>query len=106
MTVAPQYPPVHSYDGEDPFELVDSQWGRIERWRAVSQATGELSGLTELCAQVRADSASIVARQDAREEQLNSREAALNARERQHAVHVTQFVDFVGKGETAWIGRK
>jgi hypothetical protein len=97
MTVAPQHPPVHGYEGQDPFEIIDSKWGRMERWRAISQATGELSALVELNAQVRSDSANLMARQDARDAQLNAREAALGARERQHAVNVTQFVDFVGK---------
>lgn len=92
-----QHPPVHGYDGEDPYEIIDSKWGKMERWRAISQATGELSALTALTAQVRADAAGIAARRDAREAELNARADNLTARELQHAVNVTQFVDFVGK---------
>jgi hypothetical protein len=97
MTVAPQHPPVHAYEGEDPYEIIDSKWGRVERWRALANATGELSALTALTEKVRNDAAGIAARQDAREAELNSRADALSARELRHAVNVTQFVDFVGK---------
>jgi hypothetical protein len=97
MTVAPSHPPVHGYEGEDPYEIIESKWGKIERWRALSQTTGELSALTALTEKVRNDAAGIAARQDAREAELNSRADNLSARELQHAVNVTQFVDFVGK---------
>jgi hypothetical protein len=97
MAIASAQPPVHSYDGESPYELIDSKWGRLERWRALAMATGETSALTELSKQVRNDAAGISARLDAREAALNSREDSISARELQHAVNVTQFVDFVGK---------
>ena len=60
-------------------------------------ATGELSALTALSEQVRNDAAGIHARLDARERDLNARADAITARELQHAVSVTNFVDFVGK---------
>ena len=41
MKVAPSHPPVYSYEGKNLHELVDSKWGRIERWRANAMATGE-----------------------------------------------------------------
>ena len=69
----------------------------MEREKAKAIATGEFSGLVELSKKIRNDSASIAARQDAREAELNARADAINARELQHAVNVTQFVDFVGK---------
>jgi hypothetical protein len=97
MSVAPAHPPVHAYGGENPFEVIDSKWGRLERWRALAMATGETSALTELSKQVRSDSANIAARHNAREAELNAREDAVSARELQHAVAVTQFVDFVGQ---------
>jgi hypothetical protein len=78
-------------------ELVDSPYGKIERWRANALSTGEVSALTALSKQVRNDSASIVAPQDARERALDEREANIAERERAHAVNVNQFVDFVGK---------
>ena len=69
----------------------------MERWRADALATGELSALTALTEQVRNDAAGIHARLDAREAELNARADAISARELQHAVSVTNFVDFVGK---------
>ena len=98
MVVAPQHPPVHSYgDSENPFDIVETPWGSIERWRATALETGSLGAMTALSKQVRNDLASIAARLDAREAELNARADAISARELQHAVNVTQFVDFVGK---------
>jgi hypothetical protein len=96
MTTAPARPLLHGYSGEDPWALVDSAYGKIERWRAQALETGELSALTALTEQVRNDAAGIAARQDAREAELNARADAISARELQHAVSVTNFVDFVG----------
>ena len=31
----------------DPFELVDSPWGHIERWRALTLATGTMGALAQ-----------------------------------------------------------
>ena len=97
MTSAPSHPRTHSYEGADPYEIIESKWGKVERWRADALATGELSALTALTEQVRSDAAGSAARLDAREASLNARADAINARELQHAVNVTQFVDFVGK---------
>jgi hypothetical protein len=98
MTVAPSCPPVHSYDpGKNPMELVDTSSGKMERWRADALLTGETSALTELNKQVRNDAATIHARLDAREAELNARADAISARERQHAVSVARFTDFVGR---------
>jgi hypothetical protein len=47
MTVAPQHPRTRAYEGENPYDLVDSRWGRIERWRANAMATGEASAATQ-----------------------------------------------------------
>jgi hypothetical protein len=84
-------------DGADPYEIIDTRKGKMERWRAIAQETGELSALVELNKQIRSDSAGIAARLDAREAELNARADAISSRELQHAVKVTQFVDFVGK---------
>jgi hypothetical protein len=97
MTTAPAHPPVHVYDGEDPMEIIESKWGRMERWRAQTLSTGEVSALASLSKEVRNDA---IARFDAieeRERQLNSREDSIAARERTHAVSVAKFVDFVGQ---------
>ena len=97
MTVATARPLLHAYSGEGPYELIESKWGKIERWRAVAQETGELSALVQLNKQIRNNSAAIAARLDAREAELNARADAISTRELQHAVSVTNFVDFVGK---------
>jgi hypothetical protein len=95
MTVAPAR--MHAYSGEDPMEIIDYHGRKLERWRALAEETGRLSALVELSKQVRNDSAAIVDRQNARDAELNARQDSIAERERIHAVHVTQFVDFVGK---------
>ena len=98
MTTAPARPLLHAYLGDgDPMEIVDSPFGRMEREKAKAMATGEFSGLVELSKKIRNDAATITAKQDAREAELNARQDAIAARELQHAVNVTNFVDFVGK---------
>lgn len=97
MTTAPAHPPVHGYDGADPYETIPSKWGSLERWRVNALATGETSALTELSKQVRNDTASIVARQDARESSLNAREDALNARERELGVKTALVTELMGR---------
>jgi hypothetical protein len=97
MTVAPARPLLHAYSNEDPMEIIDYHGRKLERWRALAEETGRLSALVELSRQVRNDSAVIVDRQNARDAELNARQDSIAERERIHAVHVTRFVDFVGK---------
>jgi hypothetical protein len=108
MTVAPSHPPVHSYDGEDPYEIIDSKWGKMERWRAISQATGELSALTVLTEKVRNDAADIAVRQDARERALNSREDSISARELKVAIDAAMVSELMGRVGKAidWIEKQ
>jgi hypothetical protein len=74
MVTAPQRPLVHPYLGDgDPMEIVDSPFGRMEREKAKAMATGEFSGLVELSKQIRNDAATITAKHDAREAELNAR---------------------------------
>ena len=82
MTTAPVHPPVHSYEGENPFEIIDSAWGSIERWRAVALSTGELGALTVLSKHVKNDSIARVDAIELRERELDARQDALNSRER------------------------
>jgi hypothetical protein len=98
MTTAPARLLVHAYLGDgDPMEIVDSPFGKMEREKAKAMASGEFSGLVELSKKIRNDAAGIAAKQDAREAELNARQDAISARERQHAVSVARFTDFVGK---------
>jgi hypothetical protein len=46
----------------DPFELVDSPWGHIERWRASTLATGTMGALAQVYDIVRNDADAAVAR--------------------------------------------
>ena len=77
--------------------MLDTPWGHMPAWKAATYATGTTDAAMRAYEQVRYDSASIVARHDAREAALNARQDSLDARERQLAVNTTQFVDFVGK---------
>ena len=97
MVVAPAHPLLHAYEGENPFDLVDSKWGRVERWRAVALSTGELGAMTVLNKQIQNDAAATIDDIEAREAALAAREEACDAREKAHAVSVASFVDFVGK---------
>jgi hypothetical protein len=54
-------------DMHDPFELVDSPWGHIERWRASTLATGTMGALAQVYNMVRNDAAEVAARADAME---------------------------------------
>ena len=42
MTVAPCHPPVHAYDGADPYEIIPSKWGNLPRWHVNANLTGEM----------------------------------------------------------------
>src|SRR6516225_11169506 len=43
----------------DPFEVIDTPWGRIERWRASTLATGTMGALAQVAAIVRNDAAAL-----------------------------------------------
>jgi hypothetical protein len=103
MVTAPARPLTHSYDPDkNPFELVDSPSGPMERWRADALLVGETSALTELIKQVHNDSVSVHARYDAREAELNARADALDERERQIGVMAAQVADLAGQLSVRW----
>lgn len=98
MVTAPSRPLVHSYDpARDPMELVDTPSGRMERWRADALLVGETSALASVSALIRDDAANILAKQDAREAELNARDDAISARERQVAVHATRVAELASR---------
>ena len=98
MTQAPQLPHARSYLGNgDPLELVDSPFGRMEREKAKAMATGEFSALVELGKKIRNDSAAIVARQNARDDELNARADNLTARELKVAADTAMITDLMGR---------
>jgi hypothetical protein len=101
MTTAPKYPLEHAHLGdENPFDIVPTRWGSIERWRATALETGQLGAMTVLNKQIRDDAITRLDAIEAREAQLNARDDAISARERAHAVDVTNFTDFVGRAAT------
>ena len=98
MSTAPAHPLLHAYLGEgDPLEIVDSPFGRMEREKARSMATGEFSGLVELSKKIRNDAATISAHLDARQAELDARADALSARELQLAVRAAQVSEMAGR---------
>ena len=82
MVVAPSHPPVRAYDGENPFDLVDSPYGRIERWRAVALSTGEVGAMTVLIKQIQNDAAATSTLSRIERRAISGREQACDAREK------------------------
>jgi hypothetical protein len=46
----------------NPFEIIDSPWGHIERWRASTLSTGTMGALAQVYEMVRNDAAEVEAR--------------------------------------------
>jgi hypothetical protein len=67
MTHDPHFPTLEQIMHNNPFELVDSPWGHIERWRASTLSTGTMGALAQVHAIVRDDAAAVAARADAEE---------------------------------------
>ena len=103
MTTAPSHPPLHGDpSGEDPFEIIDSPYGQLERWRARALATGAVGATVALNKKVRNNFA---ARMDAiasREAALTAKADALDQRERQIGVLAAQVADMAGRLATRW----
>ena len=102
MTTSPARPLVHAYEGENPFDIVDSAWGSIERWRAQALHTGEVSGLTTIADHVRSDAITRLDAIEARETQLSARQDALDQRERGLGVIAAQIADLAGRASVVW----
>jgi hypothetical protein len=64
MTHDPRLPSLEQIMNGNPFELVDSPWGKIEAWRASTLATGTMGALQSVYDLVRSDSAEATARAD------------------------------------------
>lgn len=97
MTVAPKYPLTHAYEGENPYELIPSSFGVMERWRVNAMQTGETSALIELSKKVYNDTIAAADNIAAREADITAREAACDVRERQIAVHATLISHLMGR---------
>jgi hypothetical protein len=62
MTTDPRLPTLEEVMNGNPFDVIDSPWGHIERWRASTLATGTMGALQSVYDLVRADSAAFAAR--------------------------------------------
>ena len=68
-------------DPQDPWEMIETPWGRMEAWRASTMATGEMGAYDTFMQQARADSTILNDAMNAREQELEERERNLAARE-------------------------
>ena len=67
MTHDPHLPSLEQIMNNNPFELVDTPWGRIEAWRASTLSTGTMGMLAQVYDVVKNDAANLTARADAEE---------------------------------------
>ena len=85
-------------DPVDPWAELDTPWGRMPAWKAATYATGRTEAAMRALEQVRNDSATIVARHDAREAALTARQDALDQREREISVMAVKVAE-------SWLAR-
>src|SRR5215813_2657131 len=62
MTHDPRLPTLEEVMNGNPFDIIDSPWGHIERWRASTLATGTMGVLANVYDIVRSDAAEATAR--------------------------------------------
>ncbi len=106
MTVAPSHTLLHTHLGDDnPFELIPSRFGVMERWRALALQTGELGAMTVLRDHVKNDAISMIDEVAERERVVSERERAADKRDRVFNDAVAKFLDraapFVDRAEQA-----
>jgi hypothetical protein len=65
MTHDPRLATLEEIMNGSPFDIIDSPWGHVERWRASTLATGTMGALTSVYDLVRSDSTIADARADA-----------------------------------------
>ena len=59
MTHDPHFPTLEEIMTGSPFDIIDSPWGHIERWRASTLATGTMGALAQVVALVQNDAAEL-----------------------------------------------
>jgi hypothetical protein len=79
-------PTLEQITHRDPFELVDSPWGKIEAWRASTMATGTMGALAQVAAIVRNDAA-----------ELEQKSIALDAKRHQVLRTVNRLLSFMSR---------
>ena len=100
MSTAPQFPHTRSYEGSDPYELIDSKWGLLPRWHVNANLTGEMKDYER----VRNDAINAQSRLD----DLAAREKALMADKMAFAAEKAAFkadAEAFGAGASALMGR-
>ena len=64
MTHDPRFPTLEQVMSSNPFELIDTPWGTMERWRAEAMLIGTTGGMQSVYDAIRADAAAQAARAD------------------------------------------
>src|SRR5262249_28282318 len=64
MTHNPRFPTIEEVMTGSPFDIIDSPWGHIERWRASTLSTGSMGALQNVYDMVRDDATAQAARAD------------------------------------------
>jgi hypothetical protein len=86
MTYDPRFPTLEEVMDGSPFDIVDSPWGHIERWRASTLATGTMGALAQVAAIVKNDAA-----------ELEQKAAALDAKKSAVLNTVNKLLKFMSK---------
>jgi len=86
MTHDARLPTLEEVMNGSPFDIVDSPWGHIERWRASTLATGTMGALAQVAAIVRNDAA-----------ELEKKTAALDAKKSAVLSTVNRLLRFMSR---------
>jgi hypothetical protein len=86
MTLDPHLPTLEEIMNGSPFDIIDSPWGHIERWRASTLATGTMGALTQVAAIVKNDAA-----------ELEEKTAALDAKKSAVLSTVNKLLKFMSR---------
>ena len=86
MTHDAHLPTIEQIMNGNPFEIVDTPWGKMEAWRASTMATGTMGALAQVAAIVRTDAA-----------ELEQKAAALDAKKSAVLSTVNRLLRFMSR---------
>ena len=86
MTHDAHLPTIEQIMNGNPFEIVDTPWGKMEAWRASTMATGTMGALAQVAAIVRTDAA-----------ELEKKTAALDAKKSAVLSTVNRLLRFMSR---------
>jgi hypothetical protein len=86
MSTNPHLPTLEEIMDGSPFDIIDSPWGHIERWRASTIATGTMGALTQVATIVKNDAA-----------ELEKKTAALDAKKSAVLSTVNKLLKFMSR---------